>query len=83
MATYIITGCGGFVAQHYLNILARGHRKTVVAGIGRRPPNVIPTNVKFQFHPIDLTNVREINGAKKKIARIMTVIREREIVENS
>ena len=65
MATYIITGCGGFVAQHYLNILARGHRKTVVVGIGRRPPNVIPTNVKFQFHPIDLTNVREINEIVK------------------
>ena len=40
-------------------------------------------NLRFKVSTMQLTNVREINGAKKKIARIMTVIREREIVENS
>ena len=40
-------------------------------------------NLRFKVSTMQLTNVREINSAKKKIARIMTVIREREIVENS
>ena len=40
-------------------------------------------NLRFRVSTMQLTNVREINSAKKKIARIMTVIREREIVENS
>lgn len=40
-------------------------------------------NLRFKVSTMQLTNVREINSAKKKIARIMTVIRERQIVENS
>jgi len=40
-------------------------------------------NLRFKVSTMQLTNVREINNTKKKIARIMTVIREREIVENS
>jgi|TARA_B110000196_G_C20816852_1_gene507309 large subunit ribosomal protein L29 len=40
-------------------------------------------NLRFRVSTMQLTNVREINSAKKKIARIMTVIRERQIVENS
>ena len=40
-------------------------------------------NLRFKVSTMQLTNVREINSAKKKIARIMTVNREREIVENS
>ena len=40
-------------------------------------------NLRFKVSTMQLTNVREINNTKKKIARIMTVIREREIVENA
>ena len=40
-------------------------------------------NLRFKVSTMQLTNVREINNTKKKIARIMTVIREREIIENS
>ena len=66
MPSYIITGCDGFVAQHYMNLLARGDRQTVVVGIGRRPPDVIPTSVIFEFQPVDLTNAREVNDVIKR-----------------
>ncbi len=37
-------------------------------------------NLRFRVATLQLTNANEIKLAKKKIARIMTVIREREIV---
>ena len=37
-------------------------------------------NLRFRVARLQLTNANEIKLAKKKIARIMTVIREREIV---
>lgn len=49
-----------------MNLLARGDHKTVVVGIGRRPPNVIPTSLNFQFQRVDLTNVRDINDVIKR-----------------
>lgn len=39
-------------------------------------------NLRFRVATLQLTNANEIKFAKKKIARIMTVIREREIVEH-
>ena len=40
-------------------------------------------NLRFRVATMQLTNVNEIRMARKRIARIMTVIREREIVESS
>ena len=40
-------------------------------------------NRRFRVATMQLTNVNEIRMARKRIARIMTVIREREIVESS
>ena len=40
-------------------------------------------NLRFRVATMQLTNVNEIRIARKRIARIMTVIREREIVESS
>ena len=40
-------------------------------------------NLRFRVASMQLTIVNEIRMARKRIARIMTVIREREIVENS
>jgi len=40
-------------------------------------------NLRFRVATMQLTNVNEIRLARKRIARIMTVIREREIVESS
>ena len=40
-------------------------------------------NHRFRVATMQLTNVNEIRMARKRIARIMTVIREREIVESS
>ena len=40
-------------------------------------------NLRFRVATMQLTNVNEIRMARKRIARIMTVIREREIVERS
>ena len=37
-------------------------------------------NLRFRVATMQLTNVNEIRMARKRIARIMTVIREREIV---
>jgi len=39
-------------------------------------------NLRFRVATMQLTNVNEIRIARKRIARIMTVIREREIVES-
>ncbi len=40
-------------------------------------------NLRFRVATMQLTNVNEIRMARKRIARIMTVIRERGIVESS
>ena len=40
-------------------------------------------NLRFRSATMQLVNVNEIRLAKKKIARIKTVIREREIVKSS
>ena len=40
-------------------------------------------NLRFRVATMHLTNVNEIRMARKRIAIIMTVIREREIVESS
>ena len=40
-------------------------------------------NLRFRVATMQLTNVNEIRMARKRIDRIMTVIREREIVESS
>jgi len=40
-------------------------------------------NLRFRLATMQLVNVNEIRLAKKKIARIKTVIREREIVKSS
>ena len=40
-------------------------------------------NLRFRVATMQLTNVNEFRLARKRIARIMTVIREREIVESS
>ena len=40
-------------------------------------------NLRFRVATMQLTNVNEIRLARKRIARIMTGIREREIVESS
>ena len=40
-------------------------------------------NLRFRVATMQLTNVNEIRMDRKRIARIMTVIREREIVESS
>ena len=40
-------------------------------------------NLRFRVATMQLPNVKEIRMARKRIARIMTVIREREIVESS
>ena len=40
-------------------------------------------NLRFRVATMQLTKVNEIRLARKRIARIMTVIREREIVESS
>ena len=40
-------------------------------------------NLRFRSATMQLVNVNEIRIAKKKIARIKTVIREREIVKSS
>ncbi len=40
-------------------------------------------NLRFRSATMQLVNVNEIRLAKRKIARIKTVIREREIVKSS
>ena len=40
-------------------------------------------NLRFRSATMQLVNVNEIRLAKKKIARIKTVVREREIVKSS
>ena len=40
-------------------------------------------NLRFRSATMQLVNINEIRLAKKKIARIKTVIREREIVKSS
>lgn len=40
-------------------------------------------NLRFRLATMQLVNVNEIRLAKRKIARIKTVIREREIVKSS
>ena len=40
-------------------------------------------NLRFRLATMQLVNVNEIRLAKKKIARIKTVVREREIVKSS
>ena len=39
-------------------------------------------NLRFRSATMQLTNVSELGFVRKKIARIMTVIREREILGN-
>ncbi len=40
-------------------------------------------NLRFRAATMQLTNVNEIGSVRKKIARIMTVIREREILRDN
>ena len=40
-------------------------------------------NLRFRAATMQLTNVNEIGAVRKKIARIMTVIREREILRDN
>jgi len=40
-------------------------------------------NLRFRSATMQLTNVNEIGSVRKKIARIMTVIREREILRDN
>ena len=39
-------------------------------------------NLRFRKSPMQLTDTNELSRVRKNIARIKTVIREREIVEN-
>ncbi|MCH2309598.1 MAG: 50S ribosomal protein L29 [SAR202 cluster bacterium] len=39
-------------------------------------------NMRFRVATMQMTNINEIKSAKKRIAKIKTVIREREIAES-
>ncbi len=60
---YLITGCGGFVANHYLDHLVKHGFSGAVVGIGTTPPVRSVKNLRFSFERINLLDSLELERA--------------------
>lgn len=70
MIEYLITGCGGFVANHYLDHLIKQEFSGTVVGIGTTPPARSVNNLRFSFDRMNLLDSvelgRVINNTRPK-----------------
>ena len=65
---YLITGCNGFVAGHYLEFLATSGKSPKVLGVGRNHSPVVPAALDFSYFLVDLIDADAIAAliAKEK-----------------
>lgn len=62
MTDYMITGCGGFVAEHYLDTLEADQFKGSIVGIGTSSPKMIPAGLEFQFFELDMLDAPRLSA---------------------
>jgi GDP-4-dehydro-6-deoxy-D-mannose reductase len=61
LTEYLLTGCGGFVAAHYLEYLAQADFDGQVLGVGTTAPAQVPTKLRFRFEKINLLDFEELS----------------------
>lgn len=63
---YVLTGCGGFVAAHYLEQLAQQKFGGVVLGVGTSPPVKMPSGVDFRFEKLNMLEPENLSALLKE-----------------